>query len=101
MADFFDKFAKNSDKYLSELEDKFYEIADSAGTRIDIIHLKKDKDRALRELGSAVYRMYLKGKFEEDAIKKDCGRILDIDKKIKRVEDDAHEKKKERKHGKK
>lgn len=101
MADFFDKIAKNSDKYLSDIENKLYELTDSAGTRIDIIHLNRERDKFLRELGRAVYKMYLKNKFEEDAVKKECEKVLDIDKKIKRVKYDDHEKKKDRGHGKK
>lgn len=97
MADFFKDLGKNSDKYLSDIEDKIYEFADNTGTRIDIMHFKSQKDRELKELGNKVYRMHLKDKFDEDDIKKDCIRILEIDNKIKSIEGEADEKKKARK----
>lgn len=97
MSDFFDNFGKGSDKFFSEIENKFYEIADSTGTKIDIMHLSRKRDKELMDLGVRVYKMYLKHKFEIEDIEEECSSILKLDERIKEIQDGAREKKKERK----
>jgi hypothetical protein len=82
MSDFLKKIVKDSDGYLADIGTRMSELADMAGVKIDIMYLNKQRDKALRDIGSHVYRMYLKGKFSEEKLKDECADVYKIDEEI-------------------
>ena len=83
MADFFDKVKGDMDKYFEAIGLKAGELADTARIRMEIHYLNKEKEKELISLGSAVYKMYLKNKFDEKKIIEKCTPIDDLEEEIR------------------
>jgi hypothetical protein len=70
-------------KYIKAIGIKSGELLDTAKIKLEIGSLKRQRDDEFKRIGSIMYKMYLKDKFDDKRISEICKAITKIEEEIK------------------